>query len=83
MGRQLKFSRLHFAVLIRDFFIDLPGVKATCYVCMVNERDQLIVWSTFEVSVSFAEVDVDLYWVLDYWHAEYVSPFSCAECPGV
>ena len=50
-----------------------PGVEAACYVCMVDEGNELIVWSTFKVSVSFAEINVDLDWVFDCWHGEHAT----------
>lgn len=38
----------------------LPGVETACYVCMVNHRDQLVIWAAFVVAVPFSEVDVDV-----------------------
>jgi hypothetical protein len=43
-------------------------MEAACYVCMIDEWDQLIVGAAFEVPVAFTQVHVDLDGVLDCWH---------------
>jgi hypothetical protein len=48
--------------------MEVPGVKTACYVRMVDEWNQFVVGSTFEVSVAFAEVDVDFDRVFDCRH---------------
>jgi hypothetical protein len=53
--------------------VDVPSVETTRYVRMVDEWNQLVVWPTLEVSVSFTQVYVDLYGVLDSRHCRSLS----------
>lgn len=43
-------------------------MKPACYICMVNERDELVVWTARVVAVGFAEVNVDFDGMLDGCH---------------
>ena len=46
----------------------LPSVKAARDIRMVDERNQLIVRTTLEVSIALSQVDIDLDGVLDGGH---------------
>jgi hypothetical protein len=48
----------------------LPGMEATSNVRMVDKRDQLVVRSTFKVSIALSQVHVNLYRVFDSRHRE-------------
>jgi hypothetical protein len=37
----------------------IAGMTATGYIGVVYERDEFIVWTSSEVAVAFAEVDID------------------------
>lgn len=50
----------------------LPGVETTCYVCMVNERDELLIRAALEVAVALAQINVDLDSVLRRRHGVVV-----------
>lgn len=45
-------------------------MKATCNVGMIDQWDQLLIWSAFEVAISFAQVNVDFYRILACRHRE-------------
>lgn len=45
-------------------------MEAACYIGMINQWYQLVVWTALEVAIAFAQVDVDLYRMLAGWHRE-------------
>lgn len=57
-GSLQAFSQSRIA-LREDRNFNLPSVKATCYVRVVNHRDELIVRAAFEVAVPLPKVNID------------------------
>lgn len=43
---------------------------AATYVCMVYQWDQFFVRTAFEVSISFAKVDIDVYFAANWSHLD-------------
>lgn len=46
----------------------LPGMETTCYVCMVNERDELLIRAALEIAVALSQINIDLDLVLRRRH---------------
>lgn len=43
-------------------------MESACYIGVVDQWDELVVWAAFEVAIALAEIDVDHYFVLKRCH---------------
>lgn len=55
---------------VLDVVLCSPGMEATCYIGMIDQRDQLLIRPAFEIAVSFTKVDVDFHGVFAGRHRE-------------